>query len=479
MKYLLAITVFLLFMPNGHAEIYKWIDENGKMQFSDKPPKKEKVKIESVQIRNKKVKNKERTVSLNVPKPHAGSKPSQRVFLERVVVEHERKNAEANIKVGKAFAPSTPYSSSNKIDKLYGCIEKNDIYLDAVNSLVRSSPLADSFYRRFEKFGYSTASNANVLFSGQEKNTADLSIAAIIRDIDIKTCARGYSIHSDSKTSSYLKIEWHVFDNLEKKTLLTVVTEGADDGFKDATRKKGNVISFSKAFANAAQNLLANDQFVGLLKLPASKSASINTSNQKVKVDLSFGNNIDRRTFQNDIRNLKKSTVTIRVPNGHGSGFVVGDRHVLTNYHVVAGSNQVRIINGNRSVSAIIQKYDKRRDVALLKLEQGSVFPALMLSSTPIETGESVYVIGTPLSEDLSHTVTKGIISADRLIEGQRFLQTDAALNPGNSGGPAFNEHGNVVGMAVAGHFTSSGGSKNINYLIPINDVLRELGISN
>jgi serine protease Do len=91
--------------------------------------------------------------------------------------------------------------------------------------------------------------------------------------------------------------------------------------------------------------------------------------------------------------------------------------------------------------------------------------------------GDEIYVIGTPLDLSLSETITKGIVSAERIIDGQPYLQTDAAINPGNSRGPAFDANGELVAIAVAGIFTSSGASVNINYLIPIDEAMKSLNI--
>ena len=132
---------------------------------------------------------------------------------------------------------------------------------------------------------------------------------------------------------------------------------------------------------------------------------------------------------------------------------------------------------GDSELPASVIRRNKTRDVALLKLEDPSSLQAVPISREPAATGTPVYVIGTPLSESLSHTVTRGIISAVR-TDGERPLyQTDAAINPGNSGGPAFDDRGEVIGIAVSGIFTRQGGSLNINFLIPIDEALGSLNV--
>ena len=151
---------------------------------------------------------------------------------------------------------------------------------------------------------------------------------------------------------------------------------------------------------------------------------------------------------------------------------------MLTNANVVGTAKTVVVKAGNEERCGEVIRVREKRDVALIKLDSGAPLPTLLLADEAAKTGSSVYVIGTPLSEDLSHTVTRGIISALRKMEdGLRYYQTDAAVNPGNSGGPVFNESGEVVGIAVSGLFTRQGGSMNINFLIPVDDALGKLTI--
>jgi S1-C subfamily serine protease len=99
------------------------------------------------------------------------------------------------------------------------------------------------------------------------------------------------------------------------------------------------------------------------------------------------------------------------------------------------------------------------------------------IDSQVVSLGEEIYVVGTPLDERLDFSISRGIISARRTLDKRSYYQTDAAVNPGNSGGPVFNSSGNVIGITVAGLFTRDGGSRNINYVIPILDALDALKI--
>jgi len=88
------------------------------------------------------------------------------------------------------------------------------------------------------------------------------------------------------------------------------------------------------------------------------------------------------------------------------------------------------------------------------------------------------YVVGTPLDKQLDFSISRGIISARRIMGEQNYYQTDAAINPGNSGGPVFNSSGNVIGITVASLLTKDGASRNIYYVISILDALDALNIA-
>ena len=176
---------------------------------------------------------------------------------------------------------------------------------------------------------------------------------------------------------------------------------------------------------------------------------------------------------------IEKAAVTVRTAAGHGSGFLVSaPGYVLTNQHVVGQNSEVVVIHGGRQSRAVVLRSHPGRDVALLMLEQPLTAEPLQVDTRRVRLGEEIYVVGTPLDERLDFSITRGIISARRTLDDRSYYQTDAAVNPGNSGGPVFDSAGNVIGITVAGLFTRDGASKNINYVIPIVDALAALEIT-
>lgn len=282
-----------------------------------------------------------------------------------------------------------------------------------------------------------------------------------------------------SQNATYIKIQWEVFDNLSRKVVYQVETEGVDNFLKSVPRRNGAATSFAMAFRQSVEGLLSKQDFVDLLIGKKSNQAQKNNSDVDTHIDdliLSYGS-ADTK-FSTQVEKIKQATATIRTTSGHGSGFVISHNgYVLTNQHVVNGSRRLIVIIQGKEHVANLVKFDSQRDVALLKIEGEFIGRAVKVSRKQVKLGEKIFVIGTPLDEALDFSISSGIISAKREVKGNSYYQTDAAVNPGNSGGPVFDESGNVIGMTVSGYFTKNGGSRNINYLIPIEDALETLGI--
>lgn len=160
-----------------------------------------------------------------------------------------------------------------------------------------------------------------------------------------------------------------------------------------------------------------------------------------------------------------------------GSGFVIDSEngYILTNYHVVEGSEDIAVTFSNSdSYTATLLGGDTINDVAVLKVTAKDLKNVTIGNSDNIKTGDSVLVIGNPLG-DLTFTLTQGIVSAkDRSINtGEHNIdtfQTDAAINSGNSGGPAFDSTGAVIGITSAKYAAT--GVEGIGFCIPINDAM-------
>jgi serine protease Do len=165
----------------------------------------------------------------------------------------------------------------------------------------------------------------------------------------------------------------------------------------------------------------------------------------------------------------------------YGSAFFISkDGYLVTNHHVIADASRISIIlNDRRELDATVVGSDERTDIAVLKVN-GTNFPELKIgNANQLRVGEPVLAIGSPFGFDYS--ASAGIVSAkSRNMSGESsvpFIQTDAALNPGNSGGPLFNQQGEVIGVNSR-IFSGTGGYMGLSFSIPIDvamDVVQQL----
>ncbi len=181
----------------------------------------------------------------------------------------------------------------------------------------------------------------------------------------------------------------------------------------------------------------------------------------------SFGQDPFEDFFNRFFENVPQHSYKQR---GLGSGFIISrDGFILTNNHVVAGADEIKVkLSDGREFKAIVKGADEKLDLAVLKIDVKGALPFAELGdSDALQVGEWVMAIGNPFG--LNQTVTAGIVSAKGRVIGSGpyddFIQTDASINMGNSGGPLFDASGKVIGINTA----IIQGGQGIGFAIPIN----------
>ena len=152
------------------------------------------------------------------------------------------------------------------------------------------------------------------------------------------------------------------------------------------------------------------------------------------------------------IESIQAGVVQITTSSGSASGFIItADGLVITNEHVVSGETSVGVwLTNGRRYDADVLELDATSDLALLQIDGGGSFQAFAIGNPDtVRMGHEVLALGFPLADEIGTnlTVTRGIISSTRVEDGVQLLQTDASLNPGNSGGPLVNNEGEVIGV--------------------------------
>ncbi len=246
--------------------------------------------------------------------------------------------------------------------------------------------------------------------------------------------------------------------------LLLPLSVGADNGI-ESLRQTG------KAFSSVARKVA-----------PAVAFIQVDVRQEEENLGAAgawpFQDELFRRFFGDDFpaQAPRRGPAKPRRASSQGSGFVFaaqGDvRYVLTNHHVVANGERIRVkFQDGREYEAKVQGADPKSDVAVLKVEARGKPVLPWGDSSQLEVGEWVVAMGNPFG--LSQTLTTGVVSATGrtslgISDYEDFIQTDAAINPGNSGGPLLNLDGEVVGMNTA-IFSRSGGYMGVGFAIPSN----------
>jgi serine protease Do len=211
-----------------------------------------------------------------------------------------------------------------------------------------------------------------------------------------------------------------------------------------------------------------NDAFVNIAEKATPSVVTI-----QVKQTIELPENPLSRFFGNP-----RGETPERQRRGLGSGVIVSqDGYILTNAHVVEDADEITVtLSNGKEYDGEVTGTDSRTDVAVVKIEAKDL-PAMKFgNSDETRVGEIVLAIGSPLRQDLAHSVSMGIISAKGRAIGiidqgagyENFLQTDAAINPGNSGGAMVNMNGELIGINTA-IASRSGGNEGIGFAVPAN----------
>jgi len=324
------------------------------------------------------------------------------------------------------------------------------------------------FRAEFRAAGLKVSGDQTNLFEKDTK-AADLQIGALVTDIKTRLCGTTFAVKLDG--AGVMRVEWQLYSVSVGRVIARIPTFGGVSGIKGDSPRATLVQLFQDSFAENVRQLVASPQ----LRQIVLNATPVNAGTGAAPLSPL---RVDFRPARKPtaIKEAAKGAVIVFAGDGSGSGVLISaDGYILTNHHVAGESGRVRIrwSDGSESLGDVVEA-DRRRDVALIKVATAEGAP-LAIRGAPVDVGETVYSIGAPLGEELQNTVTRGIVSATRMIEGQPFIQSDTPVTHGNSGGPLLDEKGAVVGLSDLGMDPSLGST--LNFFIPIQDALRALGL--
>jgi serine protease Do len=178
-----------------------------------------------------------------------------------------------------------------------------------------------------------------------------------------------------------------------------------------------------------------------------------------------------------NLESVRKAVVLVTANRGFGSGFVLSeDGKVLTVEHVVSGSKYVKVsLSGGKECYGEVVATSKARDLAVIRTDCVELTP-LPLARHPVIEGSEVFAVGSPLSPELQFSVTRGVVSGLRRFEELDYIQSDASVLPGSSGGPLLDASGNAIAVTSGGVAVKSI-PVGVNFFVPLADIERFLPI--
>jgi S1-C subfamily serine protease len=331
---------------------------------------------------------------------------------------------------------------------------KNTIFTNVLNKLLKDK-------------GYIDTTN-NALKNSYLDN---LLINATVNSYAVHHIANRYYSRFGGMVYIDLSVDWEVLDYYEN-TIYSHTTTSRSSEFAILDYDKKDVV-VNKAIKDAMEGGLT--EFI---------------KSEKVNHLLYDKSEIEKESTMEEITILKsdscvstisqgvKSTLTITSKNGFGSGFIISsDGYIVTNYHVVSNPTDLKVVLNDKSEKEVeVIRVSKIYDLALLKIDAKDLVPYKINPSKDVEIATEIFAVGTPSAQDLSQTISKGIISGIRNTGDTKLIQTDASINNGNSGGPLINKNSEVIG--VVSSKLKGFGIEGVAFGIPAYEILEKLKIT-
>lgn len=352
------------------------------------------------------------------------------------------------------------------------CIPAQPLFLEAKDYEVLKKLVLERFHIDTTAAGFRSPVDPTSLFQEEAPPGSEFLVAASIETWDRDLCYTYAQLdnYRAVKGRVDLSFEWQIYSVHEKKVIARVRTVGAAEVKRTGLESARTLTE--RAVAANVRRLIASSEFRGTFIGPARLVSQATLPSRLVPLEYS-----NRGNGPATVSDAVGGVVTLVSDAGSGSGFLVdGQGYLLTNKHVVGESKflKVRWPDGIETLGEVVRSAPGR-DVALVKTDPRGRTP-LRLSMTPPQPGEDVYAIGTPLDAKFQSTVTKGVVSANRVFDGFSYIQSDVAINAGNSGGPLLDKSANVVAIAVAG-YEVRGAPVGINLFIPLRDAFDFLAL--
>jgi serine protease Do len=358
------------------------------------------------------------------------------------------------------------------------CKWDTDVTWDTSKFSIGKTAVTERLFRdTLASLGFAVAGDPNNLFKDDSDDGAELQVGALVTDISLIVCGgfasgeRKLSLNdAQAVGDGQMAVEWQIYSPIESRVVAKIPTV-ARVVYKD------NHIHISDAlieavFVENVKALAASEAFrTAVLSAGPSLSAPRKPA-ENPPITLP-----QAKAAERPLPEASGSVMALFAGDGMGSGFLISrDGYILTNRHVVGAAKYLKVkwSDGIETVGEVVRT-DAGRDIALVKTDPRGRQP-FALRHTGVQAGDTVFAIGTPLDARLQGSITRGVVSGNRMFDGYNFIQSDVVVNPGNSGGPLLDDKGAVVGVTVS-RLDHNDSPLGINFFIPIDDALTFLSL--
>lgn len=405
------------------------------------------------------------------------SKPPPPAVVDRPLEKDRTSQTLGLARIASSIRHGVPYALV-----LWGrkCAPDNLVSWDEANDGFEMGEVDERiFHETLTSLGFRVAGDPTDLFEDAEAPAGDLQVGALITDYSFSACG-GFMTGEqklDLETaigsgSAQMTVEWQIHAPALSKTIARVRTTVRVETPSPVINAPEAL--YQALFRDSVRALAADDRFRTAATTP------IRTASGLVEPQPTEPLRLAGARTPAKVPDAHRAVAAVLTGASLGTAFLVSDQgYLLTNRHVVGSTRLIKLrwSDGSESVGEVVRS-DAGRDVALIRTDPRPG-PAFRLRTEPVRQGETVFAIGTPMETRLQGTLTRGVISASRSLAGYRFIQSDTAVNPGNSGGPLLDEAGKVVGMTVSRYASGpEGGIQGLNFFIPIEDALRFLALT-
>jgi S1-C subfamily serine protease len=282
--------------------------------------------------------------------------------------------------------------------------------------------------------GYNAVGAESLVFDRDKGELADVLLGGTVRELECRKVSK--------QTTCRIGIEWELLDREQDVIVYRMLARHIDRNVDPAH----GAIAAKRLVLGALQVLLTRPHFRDLL----GRKRETVPENENYASAGFMSCSAGPRELPANFDTAASATFIVKQGGGFGTGFSISpDGLVLTAAHVVSGASVQLIRRGDTTpLEATVVRISRRHDVALLALPRNATpQPCLDVAAESPSPGDDVFAIGSPASQDLAFSLTRGIVSGVRALEGVQLVQTDASLNPGNSGGPLLDRHARAVGV--------------------------------